>query len=862
MRTCPKCKKEYDDSWKVCIKCNVALIEDNMAPEVKNEILSIKTSITKLNERINLLEYSLKAKKAEAAPVAKVEIEPEIEIARRELRITEKPIFKEEIVEKVEEVEEVQREPIIPRKRWSESFEQMLGGKLFNKLGILAVVIGVALLIGYSFKYLGPIGKIAIGYAFGLGILIFGNHIEKRENFSIYGKTLIGGGWAITYFTTYAMHHIPVVRLIQSPILGILLLMGVSIATVLHIYKYKSELATAFSYLLIFITLMISPVTLYTMATAALVAVSLIFFMYKERWARFGFYGMAMTYITYTGWLFSVQNAGTGLREFLVASGFLGLYWAIFIIATFLIRDEDNGDEFFGIREKTHLLNTLAASFLMFLVLQNGFMRYMRPSLLILAGLYLGLTAISYLIKKRPLYIISSSFSILFTLIFLSIKYTGYPLTASYIILAQIILLAGIMFKESYWRMFSFGFLLVIIGKILLIDLYITNNAVLLNNISERTLLLTFAFAVYLVDHIVYTVLQKRNLLTKTEKDHPAILSYAYVLIYMVGTWLDLPKVLTAPAWIGLGVILLQMGISTNNNHQRLQGYILGIGSFVRLLMSNMTIEGGMGSISYRLLSTIPVLLLFYYCLIILNDEKTKAILKDAERKMGILYPYMVFVALMFLTRYEAPESMVAPTWGIIALIYSFVGVKSKQMHYLSISSLAAISAAVRAIFINLFEGRYLVGVSTANIIYPIFTIGALYIGNIIYLTGKEKLIGIETVGEGPKKHLRSPRLIFGLAATILLTTLLAVKLKDVSLTIGLGLEGLLLFLAGFGLKDKNWRIYGLIVLLLTLLKAFLIDLRQLSTLYYILSLIALGLALLFVSFIYTKYKDKLKKLI
>jgi hypothetical protein len=330
----------------------------------------------------------------------------------------------------------------------------------------------------------------------------------------------------------------------------------------------------------------------------------------------------------------------------------------------------------------------------------------------------------------------------------------------------------------------------------------------------------------------------------------------------MVGTWLDLPKVLTAPAWIGLGVILLQMGISTDNNHQRIQGYILGIGSFVRLLMSNMTIEGGIGCISYRLLSTIPVLLLLYYCLMILNDEKTKAILKDAEKKMGVIYPYMVFVALMFLTRYEAPESMVAPTWGIIGVIYSFIGVKSRQTHYLSISSLAALSAAVRAIFVNLFEGRYLVGTSTANIMYPIFTIGALYIGNILYLAGREKLVGIEGVGEGPKKHLRSPRLIFGLAATILLTTLLAVKLKDVSLTIGLGLEGLLLFLAGFGLKEKNWRIYGLIVLLLTLLKAFLIDLRQLSTLYYILSLIALGLALLFVSFIYTKYKDKIKKLI
>ena len=75
-------------------------------------------------------------------------------------------------------------------------------------------------------------------------------------------------------------------------------------------------------------------------------------------------------------------------------------------------------------------------------------------------------------------------------------------------------------------------------------------------------------------------------------------------------------------------------------------------------------------------------------------------------------------------------------------------------------------------------------------------------------------------------------------------------------------MEGLLLLLAGFGLKERSWRVFGLVVLLLALFKAFLVDLRQLSTLYYILSLIALGIVLLFVSYVYTRHKDKLKKLI
>ena len=98
---------------------------------------------------------------------------------------------------------------------------------------------------------------------------------------------------------------------------------------------------------------------------------------------------------------------------------------------------------------------------------------------------------------------------------------------------------------------------------------------------------------------------------------------------------------------------------------------------------------------------------------------------------------------------------------------------------------------------------------------------------------------------------------VYSIVATILLTTLLIVKLQGVLLTVSLGMEGILLFLLGFGIKEKRWRMFGLAILLLTPGKAFLIDLRQLSTLYYMLCLIGLGMALLFVSYSYTKNKDE-----
>jgi uncharacterized membrane protein len=51
-------------------------------------------------------------------------------------------------------------------------------------------------------------------------------------------------------------------------------------------------------------------------------------------------------------------------------------------------------------------------------------------------------------------------------------------------------------------------------------------------------------------------------------------------------------------------------------------------------------------------------------------------------------------------------------------------------------------------------------------------------------------------------------------------------------------------------------------LLLICILKLFLYDLRNLETLYRILSFMALGLILLGVSWIYTRFREKVKRLL
>src|ERR1035441_5703837 len=88
----------------------------------------------------------------------------------------------------------------VEERRSSEEWEALLGGNWLNKLGVFVLVIGLALLLGYSFKHLGPWGIDAICVAIGLGMLGTGVTLEGRERYRTFARGLVGGGWAALYF--------------------------------------------------------------------------------------------------------------------------------------------------------------------------------------------------------------------------------------------------------------------------------------------------------------------------------------------------------------------------------------------------------------------------------------------------------------------------------------------------------------------------------------------------------------------------------------------------------------------------------------------------------------------------------------
>ena len=68
------------------------------------------------------------------------------------------------------------------------------------------------------------------------------------------------------------------------------------------------------------------------------------------------------------------------------------------------------------------------------------------------------------------------------------------------------------------------------------------------------------------------------------------------------------------------------------------------------------------------------------------------------------------------------------------------------------------------------------------------------------------------------------------------------------------------MFTAGIVLRERMYRWLGLGILACALGRVMIIDVWRLETIYRILSLMALGIVLLVLGFIYNKYQEKLRE--
>jgi uncharacterized membrane protein len=148
----------------------------------------------------------------------------------------------------------------------------------------------------------------------------------------------------------------------------------------------------------------------------------------------------------------------------------------------------------------------------------------------------------------------------------------------------------------------------------------------------------------------------------------------------------------------------------------------------------------------------------------------------------------------------------------------------------------------------NFYAPENFAGVS-GRILTGAFVIACFYAAQLL-IPRKGQETGVE----------RHARTFYSLLAATLLAVLLFYEVSGSVLTVAWGVEGVALLIAGFPLNDRVQRLSGMFLFLVCILKLFVYDLRHLETMYRILSFIVLGLMLVGVSWIYTRFRDRIQR--
>ncbi len=725
-----------------------------------------------------------------------------------------------------------------------ETLETRIGRDWLNKIGITSLVLGVAFGILYSFQYFGPAMKIASGVAIALGLLGGGVWLERRPTMRWYARGLIGGGWALLYFTTYAMYHIRSVRLIDSPLLDLVLLFIVAAGAVRHSLRYQSETITALALSLGFLTTCFSDISGFTLASSTLLVVGLAWIVVQMRWTRLYRYGVVLAYVTQ--WLYlepqirfsravAVHTASATEAQFWLNTGFLTLYWLVYNAVLWFLDERE--------RERRDALLTAtlinAAGFVpMVLIGMQPLFQDARYLFLAAAGAAYALSEPS--LRARGLATVATAHLLLgLSLMTLAIplKLTGRWISFLWSVEVPLLVWLGLRYERWPYRIFAFGLSVVVFLRLLLIDLWNAAPVMVWQwAVPWRVLIEWVGIGSFGACAICYRLPRFRRILRPSEA-HAFHLYFGAAAVLLWGlTALEGVPARLALAWAAEAAVIVLLGLQLADRGVRIMG-TFGMGYTVlvsAILMwdrqSSSWVSAGVIGLLYGVAACYRL--------------APATMLPKAQATMVFRGYVMAASFLLWLfTLIEVRVDRLALAWALEAAGTVLLGRRLKDR---PIEILGAVGMGLAA----LYAGAGLLSQHTD------WWVSAAIVALLYGMSGYYRSLS-EGDRAGDEGFWRDG---YTAAGSVLLTMLLWVEVHAQWVSLAWAGEGLVLVIAGFLLRDKLFRISGLTVFGLLVLKILFVDLAGAETIYRILSFIGAGIMLLAASFGYTQFTAKRSK--
>jgi len=604
------------------------------------------------------------------------------------------------------------------------------GRNWLSKIGVVVLALGIAFLISYTFKYFGPFLKIVFGYVVAGALFYIGAKLEAKEKFINYGRVLLGGAWAIIYFTTYAMHHFDASRIIADQAVDLGLLALVVAGMMAHVLKYKSEGMMSVVLFVAYLTSTIGQITSFTFTSSLFLAFLVFFLVYKFQWVKTLAMAILLTYGIHLVWV--MPNIMTSVpRPVLLGMAtanyydlmnfiFLTGYWALFFIGAHLAR---------SISDPILVRALAAANFgniALYSVLSYPLVLKLfyaeRSSIVLAAGaVYLIAALVMKKLGRRKMYIsdiVAAVFAITFAI---SLKFLPTSTLIMWMIEVPFLLFVGVNFKERIFRYFSYALAVVVALRLMFLSSFgFRPDVNFLGLVWTWYGFMCFWASISMA--VCFYLTQRLN--TDPENDvfdqaFDQIFSFAacsyltlWVWSFIRQPWVALSLGLEGLAFLGISLVL---GLRRFRAYAYL-ALILGTGAFLFETITASSAVLKWFIVSFDVLAVFA----FYYAIKMLKQQKL--IEQFFENEAELVFSAGILVLIVAIHQYVAPH-WISLSLGfasvLIILTGFFNGDKTERMGGMALLALTL--------------GRVvLVDLSGLDIIFKIVTLivlGVLFLG-------------------------------------------------------------------------------------------------------------------------------------
>lgn len=594
----------------------------------------------------------------------------------------------------------------------SHDLEEMVGTNWLNKLGIVILVLGVAFFLAYQIRTLGPAGRVLIGYLTGGLLLGVGAWFERNEVYRILARAGIGGGWALLFFTTYAMYHVPAARVLDSQLTDLLLMLAVVAVMVWHTLRYRSQVVTGLAFLLAFSTVTVSHSNVYSLSAGAVLALGLVAIVGRMRWFELEVFGILASYLNHYLWLRPIIEPMRGHRhpfpEFAASAGILVLYWLVFRISYLFREPEGSVQE--RISTAAGLLNT--ALLLLLFKYQSTHPEWAFWALLTIGASETALGQLPVARRRRTAVIVLSTVGVVLLIAAFPFRYSGMHLSVFWLVEAEALVLIGVWTREVVFRRLGGIATVVAAGQIIAVDaarIYgIRMDGADVSSYPRVAMLFAVAAAASYANAL--WVLPGWKELFQIEFDHRIMArsSYAGALLVLIGAWIVWPETWTAVGWAAVGLFLAFSGSRWKLTDLGYQGNFAAAAATVRALAMNLGATATFHGLTLRLISIFLVAVLLYlasrWCWVGEGGPKVRAgsVSFLPRQLVEGSYSWAASFLLALLAWYELRPVSVAVAWAMGALILLEAGLNRKNLQLRMQAYVALLASFLRIWFVNL----------------------------------------------------------------------------------------------------------------------------------------------------------------